>query len=280
MGQELERRDSIGSEPIIEILGEIWHSTLEACQGLRDDQWDLVTQCPGWSVKDQISHLVGTERWLLGETQPPGPSSEYAHVKNSLGSFNERWIEARRSEPGNAVLKEFEEVTSGRLAQLRSFAPDRFDEVGPSPIGEVPYRVFMEVRAFDSWVHEQDVRLAIEKKGGRGGRGEEITLRRVRDSLGYVMGRKVVPQEGAKVFFDVSGPLPLSLNVAMVDGRGVVQEGEPRDPTATVALPADVFWRLGCGRIRALDAVSSGDVGISGDAQLAKKLLAEMAFVP
>ncbi len=27
--------------------------------------FDLATACPGWTVKDQISHVVGLESWLL-----------------------------------------------------------------------------------------------------------------------------------------------------------------------------------------------------------------------
>ena len=29
-----------------------------------DADFDLPTACPGWTVKDQISHVVGLESWL------------------------------------------------------------------------------------------------------------------------------------------------------------------------------------------------------------------------
>src|SRR6202034_3221376 len=67
----------------------------------------------------------------------------------------------RRARPGAAVLDEFLEVTGRRLAELTGFSEERFEQVGPSPIGQVPYREFMWTRAFDSWVHEQDMRRAI-----------------------------------------------------------------------------------------------------------------------
>ncbi|MCL4446383.1 MAG: maleylpyruvate isomerase N-terminal domain-containing protein [Actinobacteria bacterium] len=280
MSEDSKEFESNNRESIVEALEETWGSTLQACQGLDEGKWSLATECPGWSVKDQISHLVGTERFLLGESPPESAGLDPAHVKNLLGAFNERWVDARRGMPGERVLAEFREVTRLRIAELRHFGVERFDEVGPSPIGEVPYRVFMEVRAFDSWVHEQDIRIALGREGGRGGRGEEITLRRVRDSLGYVVGRKVGPPEGTKVSFDVSGPLPLSATVVIRDGRGVVQEGKAADPTAAISLPADVFWRLGCGRISPGDTVLDGDVAVVGDVSIAERILAEMAFAP
>ena len=30
------------------------------------------TACPGWTVKDQISHVVGVEQWLAGSALPAG----------------------------------------------------------------------------------------------------------------------------------------------------------------------------------------------------------------
>ena len=29
---------------------------------LSDTEWALPTECPGWDVKDQLSHLIGIER--------------------------------------------------------------------------------------------------------------------------------------------------------------------------------------------------------------------------
>ena len=57
--------------------------------------------------------------------------------------MNEAWVEARRRVPGNEVLAEFVETTDRRLDALRAMPPERFDVVGWSPVGEVPYREFM-----------------------------------------------------------------------------------------------------------------------------------------
>ena len=57
-------------EPVIEELTEVWASVVVACEQLDDEQWDRPTDCPGWSVKDNLSHLIGIERMLLGDPSP------------------------------------------------------------------------------------------------------------------------------------------------------------------------------------------------------------------
>ena len=59
------------------------------------------------------------------------------------------------------MLAEFDEVVPRRLAQLRAMTEEELATPGWSPIGEVPYREFMGVRLFDSWMHEQDMRRAL-----------------------------------------------------------------------------------------------------------------------
>jgi hypothetical protein len=41
----------------VENLAVVWASVDELCAGLPDSDWDLPTGCPGWTVKDHLSHL-------------------------------------------------------------------------------------------------------------------------------------------------------------------------------------------------------------------------------
>jgi uncharacterized protein (TIGR03083 family) len=262
-------------EPVVDALAEVWRSTVDACDGIDAADWDRSTDCPGWTVRDQLSHLIGIERTLLGDAAPVLDGAAPAHVKNAIGEMNEAWVAARRSWPGADVLAEFDAVTARRLDQLAAFGPEQFDRVGWSPVGDVPYREFMTVRVFDCWVHEQDVRRALERPGGRGGAGEAMTLDRVDSFLGYVVGRKVGAPEGTSVVWDVSGPLPRRVARTVVDGRARSTD-VPDRPTVGFALDAATYWRLGCGRTTAAAALTDGAVDVSGDRELGRRVLDAM----
>ena len=74
---------------------------------------------------------------------------------------------------------------------------EHFDEIGWSPVGEVPYRDFMETRVLDSWAHEQDIRRAVGRPGGRNGVGEAMILDRcAADHAAIVAGKQVAPRGG------------------------------------------------------------------------------------
>ena len=202
-------------EPIVAVLEETWSATAEACRGLPPEAWELATDCPGWTVRDQLSHLVGTELGLLGSETPPLPDPMPGYVRNPLGQLNEAWIEARRGVPGDDVLAEFVAVTSRRIEELKGFAPERWEVVGWSPGGEAPYREFMNIRAFDSWMHDQDIRRAVDRPGDRFTKGAESrALTRVTLALGFVVGRKVAPADRTTVVFELVGPISRHLAVA------------------------------------------------------------------
>ena len=42
----------------VENLAIVWASVDRLCSGLPPGTWDLPTGCPGWTVKDHVSHLV------------------------------------------------------------------------------------------------------------------------------------------------------------------------------------------------------------------------------
>ncbi len=267
-------------EPVVDHLAEVWSSLAIACERLDEPQWELPTDCPGWSVKDQLSHLIGVERMLLGEPSPPAPAATPDHVLNPIGELNEAWVAARRTLPGDEVLAEFTEITGRRLEALRAMAPEEFDVVGPSPIGQVPYREFMETRVIDSWAHEQDVRRALRRPGGRNGPGEATSLERCVGAMPFVVGKRVAPPDGTTVQFDVRGQLGRLVPIRMEGSRASLVPSTP-DPSPTVALIMDQesFWRLGFGRAEPSAVLATGAVTVEGDVELGRGVLDAMAFM-
>ena len=51
-------------------LEDVWSSIAALGQELSDEDWSKPTDCPGWTVKDQLSHVIGTESMLAGRTAP------------------------------------------------------------------------------------------------------------------------------------------------------------------------------------------------------------------
>ena len=261
-------------------LAETWEALADVCRSLSAAEWGLATECPGWDVKDQLSHLIGIERSLLGEPAPEWDGPLGPHVKNDFGAMNERWIAVRRPLPGAAVLAEFVEVTRTRLAQLAVRTEEEWAAVGWSPVGEVPYAVFMEVRAFDSWVHEQDTRRALDRPGGRGNRASALSLGRVEGAMPFVVGKKAGCADGTAVRFDISGPGDdaRAFTIAVEGGRAR-EAGAEVDPTVTLSLSGIDFVRLGCGRATAAQVEAAGGVVLVGDAAVGRRILGAMNFM-
>src|SRR5579864_6815517 len=92
-----------------EALGETWDSLADATHELSAAEWALPTECPGWDVKDQLSHLIGIERTIMGDAPPEWDGPPGDHVKNDFAAANEVWIAVRRPLEGAAVRAEFVE---------------------------------------------------------------------------------------------------------------------------------------------------------------------------
>jgi len=256
---------------VIAGLSEVWESLFTATDGCTVEQWATPTSCPGWDVQDQLSHLVGIERALQGATTPEIVLGEREYIKNPIGANNEQWVESLRSQSGDAVRREFADVTAERIAELKSLTDEQFDAIGWSPIGQVPMRKFMEIRIMDSWLHEQDVRAALGRPGGRNGVGEAVALERANEALGVVVGKIAQAPEGSSVAFEITGPLGYRRRIEVQNGRAqLVDSGEA---TATITLSQETFVQRFGGRITADEALGREGTFLAGDRALCEAVV-------
>ncbi len=265
------------SEPVVDLLGSVWRSIDDLCADLSEQEWKTPTDLPGWSVQDNVSHMVGTERMLAGETPPEADLPETPHVRNQIGSFNEQWVHPRRELPGADVLAEFREVTDRRLDQLGAMSTDDFDEVGFTPEGEAPYRDFMQIRVFDCWQHEQDIRRALDRPGNLDSPAASHAIDRIIGAMGYIVGKRAAAPQGSTVVFCVEGPVERVVAVG-VDGRAALLDSPPPEPTVRITLDTETYNALACGRWSGEHARSGGRVTVEGDEALGRQIVDNMAY--
>lgn len=107
-----------------------------------------VVACPGWSAKDTIGHVAGIAVDLVAGEGTVSASDSTA-----------RQVEERRDRPIGAVLDEWAAAIEPLTALLRAAGSG------------------LTAVAIDLWSHEQDVRNAINRPGGRDAPGLWLTLK-------------------------------------------------------------------------------------------------------
>jgi uncharacterized protein (TIGR03083 family) len=246
-------------------------------RSLEPGDWGRPTDLPGWSVQDNVSHVVGVESDLLGRPAPAHTPDWAAlpHVRGDMGRFVEVAVDARRGSAPDAVLAELVEVVEQRRAALAAAVGD---PVGPAPgfFGTVDR--MLGLRPFDIWAHEQDIRRAVGRPGNLDGAGALAARDRLRLALPYVVGQVVGAPPGTVVRWEVAGPLAFSATVTVGDDGRAVDVGDRTGAAPDVRLEMgwETFVLLGCGR-RPPAAV---DVVVRGDAELGTQVLAAMPVTP
>jgi uncharacterized protein (TIGR03083 family) len=269
------------TEPVVGLLDQEFRSFEELCASLPEEAWSTATQCPAWTVQDQVAHVIGTESFLAGRPGPVAtePPVEAPHVKNQIGIANEAWVESLRPRSPAEVLGILRDVLGERRRQLAERSTDGFDELGPSPVGKVPYREFMNVRVMDIWVHEQDVRRAVGRPGNRTGAVAEAAIGRFVPAMAFVVGKKAAAPDGSSVSFVLTGESARHFDVEVGDGRATVVEVGNDQPSVTLTMAAETWWCLSMGRWDGPTARRQGLVTIDGDEALGERVIDNLVFM-
>jgi uncharacterized protein (TIGR03083 family) len=232
---------------------------------------------PGWSVQDVVAHMIGTESFLAGQV-PPEPDRdpmELPHVRNEIAARNERWVLAIRPEEPKEVLGRFADITAQRLNALREMPDEEFYRRGWTPAGEDAYARFMRIRLYDCWLHEQDIRVTVDRPGHDSGPCAEMALDEVAGAVGYLVGKRAGAPDGSAVTIRLDGPVAREFHVE-VDGRARAVEQLSRPATATVSMSSNLFTRLTGGRVDAEAHLS--EVDVTGDQELGLRVTRNLAF--
>jgi uncharacterized protein (TIGR03083 family) len=266
----------MSDQEIVASIACVWSSITALCATLTEHEWKTPTDCPGWTVQDQIAHMIGSESRLLGLPAPDHTPPDTRHVKNEFGQRNEVWVDWHRSWSGVQVLQRFQAVTGERLQVLRAMRSEDFEAQTQTPIGPGTVRDLLHIRIFDAWVHEQDIRRAVKRPGHLDGPVAVHAIGRVAMAMPYVVGRKVKPTDGTTVVFAMPGAAGRTLALRMESGRAQSLDDTPVTPTVRLTMDAETFACLGCGRWIPGKTLPAGKVQIAGDTALGQTILAQM----
>ena len=265
---------------LISLMAETWDSVGVLMESLSSEEWLLPSDCPGWTVKDCFSHLIGIESRLLGRqiSEFTLESEDLLYVRNDLGIKNQIDVVLRRSVSSENLIKEYMSVTSARLDMLKHGYS--MTEKRESPDGRVvDGRELISVRILDSWVHEQDIRRATGKIRNLTGDSAAHVFDRLYKTLPFILGKRVKLADGSTAKFIFQGDDSEIISFGSHAGRARKIEN-PDNPSVELIMDHEIYLLLSCGRISPDNAVISDRVEIIGDQDLGSAILSHMNFIP
>ncbi|GAA2708457.1 MULTISPECIES: maleylpyruvate isomerase family mycothiol-dependent enzyme [Streptomyces] len=269
-------------QPAIDAWTHSVESVNELVKPLAESDWNRATECPGWSVRDVVSHIIGVECEMLGEPRPIHTlPRDLRHVTDEFSRYIEVQVDVRRCHTALEMTSELELTIIRRSRQLRG------EHRSPQatvrwPLGSGTERTLertLTMRAFDVWAHEQDLRRALGVPGNLDSPAAAISRDVLLEALPTVVARDAGAPAGTVVVFDVHGPLEFLRTVRVgPQGKATVDTRVSLGPTLTLGLDWETYARLACGRVRP-EAVA-GSIKTEGDEELARRILHSFAVTP
>ena len=256
---------------LIDNLEAVWRSTSALGAELDEREWKLPTDLPGWTVQDNLAHLIGTERMLQGLPAAATPAEMGSYVKNPIGQFNEAEVEARRGCTGSEVLAEWNALAELRLATLRAADESQFAKEMMNPTGPGTMADFLHIRVLDCWIHEQDMRRAVDRPGHMAGPAAEHTIDRLLRTIPMVVGKRAATPEGGAVILDISGDVNRHVVCEVNGGRAAIVDAATHEPLAAIRLDPETFIVLATGR-RGAESIAER-IEITGDESLGRRVV-------
>jgi uncharacterized protein (TIGR03083 family) len=271
------------------VLIDAWAGAMgdlrEVVASLGAEGWRQPSLLPGWSVADIVAHLSWIERILLSRFDPPHEPDWAAlpHVANDLSRATEVPVDLRRARSRDEVLAEFDTTIADRHAALLS-GPQDPATPATNPFGKrVTLEAVLRMRTFDTWVHGQDIRLAVGRPGATGTSGARVAAEQIAGALGYVWAKRVDAPVGSSVLLEVVPP-GIALRRAArraEDGAGL-EIAAPADPSVTLTMAFDDLVQLGCGRTRPDSSIEQARarVRVDGDQALGARAVERFNIAP
>jgi uncharacterized protein (TIGR03083 family) len=246
-------------------------------ESLSPEEWSTPTDLAGWDVHACAAHTAHLEAVLSGAPEESIEFEAGPHVASLAQAYTEQGVIARRDATPDDLINEIRESATKRRTTLLADPPEDGAGKPPRTPGDIPWswETLLRNRPLDVWMHEQDVRRAVGRAGGLETAPARHTLDYLLEGMGMVLAKRAGAPHGTTLVVGVEGHPPAAFGVAD-NGRGTPLPEAPDDPTVRLDLGPETFVRLAGGRRAPADA----SVTVTGDADLAARILAGMAITP
>ena len=248
----------------------------ELLLSLDDDDWSRETDCPGWSVRDVAAHIAALESELAGDGGPEvEPADQEGAGGNLSAAYTQAGIDERSGRTPHELIDEITDAVRRSAAKVDA-DPPRDPKAKPerTPAGvEWDQQTLLRNRVVDLWVHEQDIRRAVDRPGDLDTPAAEVVTETLLSALPYVIAKRAGAEPGTTVLvvldnrqaaYEVNG-----------NGRCKPVDDVPTNPTVRLQMDTETLAILGAGRRDPLTV----EVVIGGDRSLGERIVQEMVVI-
>lgn len=233
-------------------------------------QFDTPTLLPGWRVREVVAHVISLDVTAFTFQLLPVAMSSMERLER----WNDRQVVKRANRSPQQLLVALDRWGRRFVRLARALPSPLYRTRVPTLWGRGPGGLLIWSRAYDEWVHRQDIRRAL------GMPDEEVDLAHVVEFVLNAMRANTLPQmaagERAIVEFPGTPILPWTFDRASnTAGPSVAGEDAP----ARVVVPAHAFMLAAAGRESFEDLLANGVATIQGDEAAGRAFLSKVHIV-
>lgn len=233
--------------PVIDVrplLAQERRDLLGLLRSLSAEEWTTPSAAPRWTVKDLALHLLDDDLgWLSrgrdGDRSGLLPMGKHESFVAALAAKNQRWIDGAKglSPPVVIALLEW----SGHQMDAFYTSMDLLGEGEVSWASDGPVPIWFDIAQdlTERWVHQMQIREALERVEGYAHRYLPVVLRNFVWALPHQYA--VDAPSGTRVQVDLGTGGVWHL-VSEGSARWSLEEGPVAAPNALAVFPAEAAW--------------------------------------
>ena len=251
-------------------------ATLSLLRGLDRDRFDTATALPGWRVREVVAHLISTDQAAV--TGAILPAILLAKNTDKVEAWNERQVPKWANRPVPDLLMGLDRWGRRFVLLAATLPAAAYRPRLPSPWGRGPLGIYIWVRAYDEWIHRQDIRRAL------GMSDEDVDAEAATEFLLTAIGLQTIhllDGTRGRLVVELEGvALPeWSFDLATKQFGPDGSHSAPAEATTRIVAPAPAFLMAAAGRDGFDDLRGNGTIRVDGDEELVSTFLSKLRIV-